>query len=218
MGFFRQSPDDLLVAAGEEALDRVKEKVDDRTMVVLESILRGAVSAARAAIEDVPALKALWGRGEGDKPRGLLEVAALAMLSRWLAIWENKYAFASMPAGTSQLPRVVLEMFGDASEERLERFRQLDIQYRHDRAKQPFSLEAELRCREAREALGDEMPGEWPSAGFPFNDTYDLFRSYPDFAVADWDDSFALQNRLAMGWQATAAWYRDAVARGRPAW
>jgi hypothetical protein len=178
----------------------------------------GAATAARIAVEEVPALKALWGRGEGRKPQALLEVFALAMLSRWVARLEEHLRISKKMRHDARVQPgvVVLEMFQDRSEERLQRFLNLDEQFQHDnREGGRLLLELALRWAEACEALGQpNVTQSWPAEGFPFKDTAEFDRA-AGFCEprAHLDDCLQMSWILHAGLEGAVTWYNELVAR-----
>ena len=183
---------------------RLKTRSTTASMVVVEAILaRSAVVAAHVPSTRCASLKTLWGRGEGAKPRALLEVFALAMLSRWLAAGTVR---SSRTRACRRGPQLADSDAAQVFEDVLAR------PARNASATSTCSIAttgptggscwrlAEMQPRLGR-PWGAQMLGEWPSEGFPFEDRYDLWtRGSRSVEVADYGDGLALQMLSSEAW------------------
>ena len=215
MKWFRPSPRKIFASVlGDIDRNDFFQLVDKHTAIVAAAAVVGAATVGELAVSMEPSLKHLWGRGDKTKANALIEVFSRPMLLRWLASVEEgkRPPKKTRNAVRAEWGKLLLNSFGSFSEERLQRFLDLDTQYQYEKkeTKKHFE-EAYLLWAEAVEALGGTSPfSGWPAKGFPFSDRFALWDAGVDLNEGP-DMPIDLMLALAAGWHATADYYTDEV-------
>jgi hypothetical protein len=177
---------------------------DDRKVYALTTsylaVLAGGTVAAKQVVEHCICVKKAWGKGDEEKALALIKLFTLVMLSRWY-VWldekqqpsEDERRQARVMAGSN-----ILRLFGDDSENAIEDFLNMDIQYNYEwdsTARVPMLKMNSLILAKACEACGHPAIN-WSRIAFPVKEWQDVVDSG---AIIDHSPFVNLRDIVAVG-------------------